>query len=51
MEAEVIRQRLDDIIKNLFKTMIPKYINGHAVYGGYGVNIVSPAYINLDYGF
>ena len=51
MEAEVIRQRLDDIIKSLFKTMIPKYINGHAVYGGYGVNIVSPAYINLDYGF
>lgn len=51
MEADVIRQHLDDILKNLFKTMIPRYINGHLIYGGYGVNIVSPAYINLDYGF
>jgi hypothetical protein len=51
MEPEVIRKQLDDIMKNLFDTMIPKYINGHSIYGGYGVNIVEPAYINLDFGF
>lgn len=51
MEPEVIRKQLDDIIKNLFDTMIPKYINGHAIFGGYEVNLVSPAFINLDFGF
>ena len=51
MDIETIRNRLDDMMKNLFGTMIPKYINGHSVYGGYGVNIVTPVYINLDFGF
>ena len=51
MDNEVIKKLLEDILKNLFATMIPKYINGHAIYGGYGVNFVSPTYINLDFGF
>lgn len=51
MEPEVIRKQLDDIMRNLFDTMIPKYINGHAIFGGYEVNLVSPAYINLDFEF
>lgn len=51
MDIETIRKRIDDMMTNLFGTMIPKYINGHAVFGGYGVNIVGPAYINLDFGF
>lgn len=51
IEPEVIRKLLDNIMKKLFDTMIPKYINGHSIYGGYGVNVVGPAYINLDFGF
>ena len=51
MEPEVIRKQLDDIMKNLFDTMIPKHINGHAIFGGYEVNLVSPAYIDLDFEF
>lgn len=51
IEPEVIRKQLDDIMKNLFDTMIPKYINGHEIFGGYGVNLVSPEYIDLDFEF
>lgn len=50
MNVEEIRKYLDNVMKELFETMVPKYINGHELYGGYGVNIVSENYINLDFG-
>lgn len=45
-----VRKRLDDVVKNLMKSIIPKQINGHDLYGGYAVDMYNDSYVNVQFG-
>ena len=44
MDNDDVRKRLDEIVKNLMKSIIPKQINGRDLFGGYSVNICTDSY-------
>jgi len=50
MNNDDVRKRLDDIVKNLMKSIIPKQINGRDLYGGYAVDMYAEYYANVQFG-
>lgn len=50
MTNDDVRKRLDEIVKNLMKYIIPKQINGRDLYGGYAVDMYAEYYVNVQFG-
>ena len=51
MNNDDVRKRLDDVVKNLMKSIIPKQINGREIYGGYSTDVsYSDKYVGVQFG-
>lgn len=50
MNNDNVRKRLDEVVKNLMKSIIPKQINCRDLYGGYAVDVYAENYVNVQFG-